>query len=68
VHVLQSWEDSTDILSRFKLPVGCKEVSNYQSGAVLSFSESWEMAQPVTFDSMTSKGAELDYPVHEKKV
>jgi hypothetical protein len=42
--------------------------SDYQSGAVLSFGTSWETAHPVAFDSMTFKGAELNYPVHEKEL
>ena len=40
--------------------------SNKCLGAVLSFGKSWSSAWPVTFDSMTFKGAELNYPVHEK--
>ena len=44
------------------------DVSDYQSGAVLSFGKAWEIAHPVTFDSMTFKGAELNYPVHEKEM
>jgi RNase H-like domain found in reverse transcriptase len=37
-------------------------------GAMLSFGESWETACPIAFDSMTFKGAELNYPVHEKEM
>jgi hypothetical protein len=44
------------------------DASDYQSGAVLSFGESWETARPVAFDSMTFKGAELNYPIHEKEM
>jgi hypothetical protein len=44
------------------------DASDYQSGAVLGFGESWETAKPVAFDSMTFKGAELNYPVHEKEM
>jgi len=35
---------------------------------VLSFGTTWETARPVAFDSMTFKGAELNYPVHEKEL
>jgi hypothetical protein len=44
------------------------DASDYQSGAVLSFGTTWEMSCPVSFDSMTFKGAELNYPVHEKEL
>jgi len=37
-------------------------------GAVLSFGINWESAQPVAFDSMTFKGAKLNYLVHEKEL
>jgi len=43
------------------------DASDYRSGAVLSFGTTWETAQPVAYDSMTFKGAELNYPVHEKE-
>ena len=44
------------------------DASDTRSGAVLSFGETWESARPVAFDSMTFKGAELNYPVHEKEM
>ena len=44
------------------------DASDLCSGAVLSFGETWESARPVAFDSMTFKGAELNYPVHEKEL
>ena len=44
------------------------DASDKCSGAVLSFSTDWETARPVAFDSMTFKGAELNYPVHEKEL
>ncbi|KAJ3491011.1 hypothetical protein NLJ89_g11382 [Agrocybe chaxingu] len=44
------------------------DASETRSGAVLSFGKSWETARPVAFDSMTFKGAELNYPVHEKEL
>ena len=42
--------------------------SDKWSGTILSFGESWEAACPVAFDSMTFKGAEINYPVHEKEL
>ena len=44
------------------------DASDKRSGAVLSFGTTWASAHPVTFDSMTFKGAELNYPVHEKEL
>ena len=44
------------------------DASDRRSGAVLSFGRTWESARPVAFDSMTFKGAELNYPVHEKEL
>jgi len=44
------------------------DASGLHSGAVLSFGKSWETAWPVAFDSMTFKGAELNYPVHKKEM
>ena len=44
------------------------DASDKCSGAVLSFSPTWETAHPVAFDSMTFKGAELNYPVHKKEL
>ena len=38
------------------------------SDAVLSFGLTWESAHPVVYDSMTFKGPELNYPVHEKEL
>ena len=35
---------------------------------VLSFGPTWETACPVAFDSKTLKGAEHNYPVHEKEL
>ncbi|KIK60263.1 hypothetical protein GYMLUDRAFT_168304, partial [Collybiopsis luxurians FD-317 M1] len=36
--------------------------------AVLSFGASLESARPASFGSCTFKGAELNYPVHEKEM
>jgi len=44
------------------------DTSNKWSGTVLSFGPTWDTAHPVAFDSMTFKGAELNYPVHEKEL
>jgi hypothetical protein len=44
------------------------DASDFRSGAVLSFGETWETARPVAFDSHTFKDAELNYPVHEKEM
>lgn len=44
------------------------DASDKCSGSLLSFRKSWVSAWPVTFDAMTFKGAELNYPVHEKEL
>nr|GAT44984.1 reverse transcriptase-RNase H-integrase [Mycena chlorophos] len=44
------------------------DASDSRTGAILSFGESWQTARPVAFDSMTLKGAELNYAVHEKEL
>ena len=44
------------------------DASDLGTGAVLSFGKTWETARPVAFESMTFKGAELNYPVHEKEM
>jgi len=44
------------------------DASDKCSGAVLSFGKDWESARLVAFNSMTFKGAELNYPVHEKEL
>ena len=54
-------------LPKYKIFV-TTDASDKRSGAVLSFGKSWSSACPVAFDSMTFKGAELNYPVHEKKL
>jgi RNase H-like domain found in reverse transcriptase len=38
------------------------------SGALLSFSPTWKSTQLVVFNSCTFKGAELNYPIHEKEL
>jgi hypothetical protein len=44
------------------------DTSDQHSGTMLSFGPTWKTAQPVTFDSTTFKGAELNYPVHKKEL
>ena len=44
------------------------DASDTCSGALLSFGPTWESARPVAFDSTTFKGAELNYPIHEKEL
>lgn len=44
------------------------DASDWRTGTVLSFGPTWETARPVAFDSMQLKGAELNYPVHEKEM
>jgi len=50
-----------------KVFVTCN-ASDWRTGATLSFGPSWELARPVAFDSMQLKGAEKNYPVHEKEL
>ena len=44
------------------------DASERATRAVLSFRKTWETARPVAFESMTLKGMELNYPVHEKEL
>jgi len=44
------------------------DASDIASGAVLSFGKTWETARPVAYESCSFKGAELNYPVHEKEM
>ena len=44
------------------------DASDLGSGVVLSFGKNWETAQPVAFESMMFKGAQLNYPVHENEI
>jgi hypothetical protein len=42
--------------------------SDWRTGAILSFSPTWETSGPVTFDSLQLKSAQLHYLVHEKEL
>jgi hypothetical protein len=44
------------------------DASDTGSGAILSFGTSYDTARPVAYDSRSFKGAELNYPVHEKEL
>lgn len=44
------------------------DASGYGTGAMLSVGTTWESSRPVAFDSIQLKGAELNYPVHEKEL
>lgn len=44
------------------------DASDKRMGDLLSFGKTWETARPVAFDSMTLKGAQLNYPVHKKEM
>jgi len=56
-----------DNMGQNKIFVTC-DTSNWRTGAVLSFGESWETARPVAFDSTQLCGAQLHYPTHEKEL
>lgn len=44
------------------------DASDTGSSAILSFGKSYETARPVAYESRSFKGAELNYPVHEKEL
>ena len=44
------------------------DASDTGSGAILSFGPSYALARPVAYESRSFKGAELNYPVHEKEL
>ncbi|KAJ2935130.1 hypothetical protein H1R20_g1983, partial [Candolleomyces eurysporus] len=44
------------------------DASDTRMGAVLSYGPTWQEARPVAFDSVPFRGAELNYPVHEKEL
>ena len=44
------------------------DASDMGSGVILSLRPSYELARPATYNSWSFKGAELNYPVHEKEL
>jgi hypothetical protein len=66
-----SWECLTvinhDDMKDNRIFVTC-DASDWRTGAMLSFGPDWESARLVAFDSMQLKGAEKNYPVHEKEL
>jgi hypothetical protein len=44
------------------------DASDFGTRAVLSWGETWETARLVAFESSVLRGAELNYPVHEKEL
>ena len=69
--IVISWECLTTIyldkMPQYKIFVST-DTSDVCSGVVLFFRETWESAKLVAFNSMTFKGAELNYPVHKKEL
>lgn len=54
-------------LGENKIFVSC-DASDFCTGAVLTYGPSPDTARPVAFESQQLKGAELNYPVHEKEL
>ena len=50
-----------------KIFVTC-DVSDWHTGACVSFGETWETAHPVAYDSMQLNLAEQNYPIHKKEL
>jgi len=44
------------------------DASDWRTGAVLSFGETWETARPVAYESQQLNDAQRNYPVHEKEL
>ena len=55
------------LMPQYKIYV-TTDASDTGSGAVLSFGPTYELSKPVAYDSRAFKGAELNYPVHEKEL
>ena len=43
-------------------------MSDWCIGACLSFSDTWEMARLVAYDSMQLNSTEQNYPIHKKEL
>ncbi|GBE84985.1 hypothetical protein SCP_0701690 [Sparassis crispa] len=56
-----------DNMGSNRIFVSC-DASDFRTGALLSYGETLESACPMAFESCTLKGAELNYPVHEKEL
>jgi len=56
-----------DNLGENKIYVTC-DASDWRVGAMLSVGPTPQNARPVAFDSMQLRGAQLNYPVHEKEL
>ena len=56
-----------DNMGENRIFVTC-DASDRRTGAVLSVGRTWETARPVAFDSVALKGAQANYPVHEKEL
>ncbi|KAJ3566511.1 hypothetical protein NP233_g6963 [Leucocoprinus birnbaumii] len=56
-----------DLMPEYRVFV-TTDASDTRSGAMLSFGKTWETSRPVAFESRPFKGAELNYPVHEKEL
>jgi len=54
-------------LGKNKIFVTC-DTSDWRTGAVLSFGETWESAQPVAYEFQQLNSAQKNYPVHEKEL
>lgn len=44
------------------------DTSDWRTGALLSYGETWETARPVAFDSTQLRAAKLNYAVHKKEL
>jgi protein tyrosine phosphatase len=66
-----SWDCLTVIdhqnLGLNKIFVTCN-ASDWRTGAILSFDETWETAHPIAFDSCQLRAAEKNYPIHKKEL
>jgi len=58
---------NTALMPDYKIFV-TTDASDTSLGAILTFGPTYELAQPVAYDSRSFKGAELNYPDHEKEL